>query len=354
MQKNLNDNKFYKLNYLAFVLVFGVLSLFIFQDFIFGIISGALLALSIWPIFEWIVQKDSSFLKHSISDSAIFLTFVTTIIVIIPVFYGSFELYNLYSLSDSYISTTSLPTPPDIIYKMPYSSKIISIWNTYVANSSSLVDLLNKATNGKLLTIFTYIWSNLVEKTITIIVSIVTFYLMLKNGEKIKAHYESFFSYWIGPKSLRHIDCAVGAFRATMNGVIFVGLLEGILLSIPMIIGGFTSGFLIAMIAGLLGVIPLLLPVIILPCLAYMYYTGAELWSIIGLIDLVLVWVIFENIVKPQVIGKTVKINTFFILLSMIGGMQLIGFIGLLIGPSVVSVTFAMFKDLLSYPSDQK
>jgi predicted PurR-regulated permease PerM len=113
------------------------------------------------------------------------------------------------------------------------------------------------------------------------------------------------------------------------------------------VISNFPSGFAIALAAGILGVIPMLMPLLILPCLAYMYLSGGTTWAIVGAIDLAIVWFVFENIVKPQVIGKKVKINTFIILASMIGGMQLLGFLGLFVGPAIVSMSIGITKELL-------
>ncbi|MDE2593116.1 MAG: AI-2E family transporter, partial [Burkholderiales bacterium] len=111
-----------------------------------------------------------------------------------------------------------------------------------------------------------------------------------------------------------------------------------------------TSGFLIALCAGLAGVIPLLMPLMIVPCLAYLYFMGEHTWAIIGAVDLAVVWFVFENIVKPQMIGHKVKINSVVILMSMIGGMQLFGPVGLFLGPAIVSMAIGMIHDLLVAP----
>lgn len=338
-----------KINYILFSTMFIVLSFFILQDFVFGMISGAMLALSIWPLFEWICAKDSKFFKGKVSDSALLLSFISTLIIIIPLSYGIYEIYHIYNISDVYVSSTvQTSNPPSFLIGLPFSDKIVNLWTTYISSSGSVIEVFNKASNGKLLSLFSYVWSNLIEKVITIIVMIISFYLVLKNGDHVKKNYRLFFTQLLSENAVRHIDCGISAFRATINGVVLVGLVEGILLSIPMIFAGFSSGFLIAVVAGLLGVIPLLLPLIITPFLLYMYYMGYEVWAIIGFVDLFIVWIVFENVIKPKVIGKTVKINTFLILISMIGGMQLMGILGLLIGPAVISVTLAVVKDVIS------
>lgn len=344
----IKNSKEYKFNYFIFAALLGVLSLFVLHDFIFGMVTGAFLALSVWPLFEWLSEKDVKFFKGSVGDSALILTSLFTLILLSIIGYSIYEIYKLYNISDNYLNiTTDHISAPSFLNKIPYNEKLLELWNSYIADSTGLLDLINKTTEGKLFDIATYLWGNVVEKSITLIVMIVTFYFSLKHGDKVKEQYSVFFSYWVGKQAVSHIDCAIGALRATMNGVVFIGLIEGLILSVPMILGGFSSGFLIAIIAGLLGVIPLVLPITIIPCFAYMYYIGNEFWAIIGFVVLSVVWFFFDNILKPQFIGKTVKINSFLILISMIGGLQLLGILGLLLGPAIVSMTIATLKDTL-------
>ena len=75
---------------------------------------------------------------------------------------------------------------------------------------------------------------------------------------------------------------------------------------------------------------------------------GNTVWAIIGAADLLIVWFLFENIVKPKMISKKVKINSVIILISMIGGMQLMGPVGLFLGPSIVSMAIGMIRDFLA------
>ena len=181
---------------------------------------------------------------------------------------------------------------------------------------------------------------------------IISFYFMLKNGHVIKEKYQSVFVYWLSDRGLSQFDQGLLALRGTINGVVLIGLLEGFILSIPLVIGGLNSGFLIGLSAGLLGVIPLLMPILILPCLLYIFMTGQTLWAIVGFFVLIIVWFLFENVIKPQMISKKVKINSMIILISMIGGMQFLGPVGLFLGPSIVSMAIGMISDIVDFSND--
>ncbi|MDD4975005.1 MAG: AI-2E family transporter [Bacteriovorax sp.] len=338
-------------NYFIFALIFIIMSFFIVQSFMFGILWGAVTALSVWPIFEKISNKNILLIGKGTKNHALIFAIIFCLLFLVPFLYGIYELGELYKSSTHYIATNSehgVLNYPSWFESLPMKEKLIDFWNTNIATSSGLIEAVDRLSSGKLVLLFSSLWTQVLDRVITTIVMIISFYFMLKNGDTIKKNYKNIFSYWLSPRGLGHIENGILALRGTINGVVLIGVLEGILLAVPLTAGGLNSGFLIGLAAGLLGVIPLLMPLLIAPCLLYLYMTGNTLWAIIGAVDLVVVWFMFENIVKPQMISKKVKINSVIILISMIGGMQLMGPVGLFLGPSIVSMAIGMIRDFLA------
>ena len=339
MENSKNINR----NYFIFVLIFIIMSFFIIQSFMFGILWGAVTAVSVWPIFEKI--------SKGTKRNALLFAIIFCLLFLVPILYGIYELGALYKSSTHYIANNSnhgVLNYPAWFEHLPMKDKLIDFWNTNIATSEGLIEAVDRMSSGKLLVLFSSLWAQVLDRAITTIVMIISFYFMLKNGDMIKNNYKRIFSYWLSERGLEYIENGILALRGTINGVVLIGVLEGVLLSIPLIAGGLNSGFLIGLAAGLLGVIPLLMPILILPCLVYIYMIGNTLWAIVGTIDLVIVWFIFENIIKPKMISKKVKINSVIILISMFGGMQLMGPVGLFLGPSIVSMAIGMVRDFLA------
>lgn len=325
-------------NYFIFCSLFLVLSFFVLKSFVYGILWGAVIALSVWPLFQKLGNK----------NYALVFAIFFSLLFIIPLMYGVTQITDLYTISNKYIQENSVHgilKYPNWFNYIPMNSKIIEFWNSNISTSSNVIENINHLTSGKLFSLFTNIWSELLDRIITVIVMIVSFYFMIKNGDKVKNNYENMFSYWLSDKGLISIQNGISSLRGTINGIVLIGILEGVLLAIPLILGGLNSGFIIGLVAGLLGVIPMLMPLLIIPCLIYLFLNEQTIWAIIGSIDLFLVWILFENMIKPQMISKKVKINSFIILISMIGGMQLMGPVGLFLGPSIVSMGIGMLKD---------
>lgn len=343
------ESKISSRNYLIFAMFFIILSFFIVQSFMFGILWGAVTALSVWPIFEKISSKNILFRKSG--ANAFLFAILFCLVFLVPLLYGIYELGELYKTSSHYLASNTehgILNYPRWFESLPMKEKLIDFWNTNIATSSGLIEAVDRLSSGKLVSLLSSLWTQILDKVITTIVMIISFYYMLKNGEAVKKNYQDVFSYRLSSRGLSQINNGIQALRGTINGVVLIGVLEGILLAIPLVVGGLNSGFLIGLSAGLLGVIPLLMPVLIVPCLVYIFMAGNAFWAIAGAIDLVVVWFLFENIIKPTMISKKVKINSVIILMSMIGGMQLMGPVGLFLGPSIVSMAIGMLRDFLN------
>lgn len=339
-------NSQYNKTYLYFSLFFIILSFFILKSFLSGIIWGAIVALSIWPLFEYFNAKQLKYCNTP-SKSALIFTLSLTLLLIVPFVYCIYELAYIYDIVTHYFAAHKNFIPvPEFIKYLPFNEKLTELWNRNIAYSSQLNRLFAKIETSHILDFFTIIWSGLMDRMITGLVMIISFFFMLKHGVIVKNTYQPFFIDTLGEKSIHHINNAILGLRGTINGVVLVGLIEGILLSIPLLWAGFPSAFVIGLTAGILGVIPLLMPLLIIPCLIYIYFSVSSAIAIVGFIDLAIVWFVFENLVKPQMISKKVKINSLIILMSMIGGMQVLGPVGLFTGPAIISMSIGLLKDL--------
>ena len=77
---------------------------------------------------------------------------------------------------------------------------------------------------------------------------------------------------------------------------------------------------------------------------AYLYFSGSVLSGILlGVWGLVLVS-LSDNILRPLLIGRKADIPTFILFIALLGGLQVYGFLGLLLGPLVVTLLTALVQ----------
>jgi predicted PurR-regulated permease PerM len=141
---------------------------------------------------------------------------------------------------------------------------------------------------------------------------------------------------------------------ANLYGILAVGLAQGLLTGAALTVLRVPSALLLGLAAAVCSLIPIAGTALVwLPAAIYLMATG-HLWkgiiligwggAVVGTID---------NIIRPLVIGSKVELHPLLLLFSLLGGLQVFGFIGLFIGPVVISVIAAlvqMLKEELAGP----
>jgi predicted PurR-regulated permease PerM len=134
---------------------------------------------------------------------------------------------------------------------------------------------------------------------------------------------------------------------ANLYGIVAVGLAQGLLTGAALAVLGVRSALLLGLAAAVCSLIPMLGTMLVwLPVSIYLMATG-HLWKGIILI----VWggaVVgtIDNILRPLVIGSKVQLHPVILLFSLLGGVQVFGFIGIFIGPVVISLIAAVVSML--------
>jgi predicted PurR-regulated permease PerM len=145
---------------------------------------------------------------------------------------------------------------------------------------------------------------------------------------------------------------------ANLYGILAVGLAQGLLTGTALAILRVPSALLLGLATAVCSLIPLVGTMLVwLPAAIYLIATG-HLWKGIFLIlwGAVVVGTI-DNIIRPLVIGSRVELHPLLLLFSLLGGIQVFGFIGIFIGPVVISVIAALInllrEELSTSPSPQ-
>ena len=127
--------------------------------------------------------------------------------------------------------------------------------------------------------------------------------------------------------------------RATVKGGILVAIVQGALGGIAFWFLGIHAALLWAVLMAFLSLIPAVGATLIwLPVAIYFLATGA-VWQGIGLILYgVLVIGLVDNVLRPFLVGKETKLPDYVVLISTLGGIEVFGLNGFVIGPLIAAM----------------
>jgi predicted PurR-regulated permease PerM len=141
------------------------------------------------------------------------------------------------------------------------------------------------------------------------------------------------------------LDQIESAIASVVKGSLMIAVLQGSLAGIGYMIVGVPSPVLWGVVSIFASLIPGIgTSLVIFPALIFLMLSGKVVATIILAIwGLVLVGGI-DNLIRPTLVGKGAKLHPLIVLLSALGGIQLFGFIGFLIGPIVFSILAALMR----------
>jgi predicted PurR-regulated permease PerM len=139
------------------------------------------------------------------------------------------------------------------------------------------------------------------------------------------------------------------AIRATVNGLVLVGLAEGLLLGIAYEFANLPSAVLWAAATGVMAIIPFGAPLAFGAVAAVLLYAGNVTGAVAILAWGAVVLFVADHFVRPSIIGSATKLPFIAVLLGILGGVETLGLIGLFVGPVVMTLFVTLWHEEKMY-----
>lgn len=145
----------------------------------------------------------------------------------------------------------------------------------------------------------------------------------------------------------RLVDTFVTVVRATIKGSVIVGLVQGALGAITFWIVGVPAALLWGVLMAIAALLPAIGPAIIWgPVAIYLLATGAVWQGAVVVASGVLVIGLADNILRPILVGRDTGLPDWIVLLTTLGGIELLGLSGIVVGPVAAALFLAGWRIL--------
>jgi predicted PurR-regulated permease PerM len=145
------------------------------------------------------------------------------------------------------------------------------------------------------------------------------------------------------------------AIRAVATGTVLVAIIQGSLVAIGFTIFGIDRAILLGSIAALGALIPGIgTTIITAPAIIYLFFTGNIVDGVGLLIWSVLIVGLIDNFIGPYLISRGNNLHPFIILISVLGGITLMGPIGFIIGPVTVTLFVVLLEIYSQYIAQER
>lgn len=145
----------------------------------------------------------------------------------------------------------------------------------------------------------------------------------------------------------RLADRFLGIVRAVIKGSGVVGLVQGTLGAITMVIAGVPSALLLGVLMAILALIPAVGTALVWVPVGIWLLISGDLWQ--GIFVLGSGFIIIssaDNVLRPILVGRDTGIPDWIILVTTLGGLSIAGFSGIVLGPLIAGLFLASWSIL--------
>lgn len=146
----------------------------------------------------------------------------------------------------------------------------------------------------------------------------------------------------MGPRGAHYAELVRMTIRSVAHGIVGIALLQSILAGLGFLIAGLPGAGFLALLCLVLAIVQIGCGPVIIYAVAYQFYTADTTSAVIFTIWCVFVFLI-DNVLKPIVLGRGVKVPTLVIFIGAVGGVLSAGILGLFVGPIVLALGYTLF-----------
>jgi len=178
-------------------------------------------------------------------------------------------------------------------------------------------------------------------------IALMSLFFLYRDGETLMLQTHTVASRFLGERAKQYLEAVGATTRAVVLGLTLTALAQGTLAGFGYWAAGMDSPVTLAAFTALFAFIPFGTPLVWGTASAWLLLTG-DTAAGLGLFfwgALVVSWV--DNLVRPLVVSSAVRLHFLLVFFGVLGGLAVFGLIGLFLGPVVLAVLVAVWREWL-------
>jgi predicted PurR-regulated permease PerM len=326
------------------------LGAWILHRFLAALAWAGVLAIALWPFYRRLARA----LPGEGIVAPLLATLLIGLVFTVPFVYvlieGAAEIrMAVHFLGEA--QRNGVPVP-EWIPQLPVAGNIIGEW--WRANLSDpnaaheLLGRLNTRSVGESARLY---GAEIVHRLIIFGFTLLTLFFLFADGTLFSRQLLRLSDRVLGPDGERIGRHMVQAVLATVNGLVLVGLAEGVLMGITYIAAGLPHPVSAAALTGVLAVIPFGAPLAFGAAALYLVATGSTVAGIAVFCFGVVIVFVADHFIRPVIIGGAARLPFLWVLLGILGGLETFGIVGLFLGPAIMAALISLWRDWTETPT---
>jgi len=327
----------------AFLIIIFGLTYWVLSPFFASLAWAGILAYVSWPLHQWLRQRLPE--RHNLV--ALLMTLGVAATLLLPLVWVMFTVAMDVSMATAtikQITTEGLPPLPAGINALPGGEWIVRQYQRIQGDPAWLraqIDALGLTD----VTSLTGIAGGVGRNAAKFGLAVFALFFLFRHGFIVLAQFRGVATRWLGDAARGYIQSVGVTVRAVVFGIVLTTLAQGVLAGLGYWAAGIEAPALWGAITAMVSLIPFVGPVVWIGLSVGLLAHG-EIQAALGLFVWgALVVSSIDNLIRPLVISGPTRIPFLLVFLGVLGGLNAFGLIGLFLGPVLLAVTVAIWRE---------
>jgi len=329
----------------ALILGIVLLTFSVLRPFIVPLIWGGILAYVSWPLQQRIVRA----MRGRNGLASLLTTLLVTLAIVVPLVWlilmVQVEAVNGYAKVQTFLA--SKPSLPPALHDLPW----IGAWAQGMLEQLSADPTAIREQLVMTLEQSSIEMSKLIggvgRNVAKLFFAVLSMFFLLRDGPRLVREARAILEGILGPRVHDYLDAIGATTQAVVYALILGAIAQGTVAGIGYFFAGVEAPVLMGAITVLVALIPFGAPLVWGSLSLWMLVNGhvghgvfLMVWGL-----LIVSWV--DNLVRPMVISNATRMPFLLVVFGVLGGVLAFGLVGLFIGPVLLAVSLAIWREWL-------
>ena len=321
------------------------LGIFVLEGFLRALAWAVVLAVATRPLY---LRAKSRF-RPGPNDILLPLLFtiVSTLVVLVPLVLVAIEAGHEARSVAEWVRDArdhGLPLPAALAELPAGQAQVTTWWNDNLANPEGARAMLGRV-DTEVMGFGRNYGSRILHTIVNLIFTLVTLFFLYRNGPILSLQLLDLSRRLFGPHGETMARQIVASIHGTVDGLVLVGIGEGLILGIAYAVAGIPHPALLGAATAIGAMIPLgATAALAIACLLALAAGNTLAASIVAVFGVVVIFAA-DHLVRPALIGGTTKLPFLWVLLGILGGVESSGLLGLFVGPAVMAALILLWRE---------
>jgi predicted PurR-regulated permease PerM len=320
----------------------------VMEPFIVPLVWAAILAYVSWPAY----QRVLAWVRGRRTIAALIMTTIVAAAVIAPLAWLGVVLRMelMHTFHDARELLASGVQVPAALLKIPWLGEQLQDLAARAAQDPHLLGFELKRLADNSFEQVTHFIGGVSRNAVKLLLAVVCLFFVYRGGHRLAGQLARVLEQVLGPRAHGYLQAIGQTVNAVVYGLVLAALIQGVLVGIGYWVAGTGAPVFLAALTTVCGLIPFAAPAVWIGIVLWLLVKGSTV-AAVGLAvwgGIVMGWT--DHIVRPFLISREADIPFLVVMFGVLGGLAAFGLVGLFVGPVILAVLLAIWREWLHEP----